>query len=405
MRIAAYDLNQKLPADAVVSGSAVWSRYRQYPVFSRPWLYGRSVMLCSILAGVSAFMGLGLGLMTQSVRLGLTIFAVELAGLTFIACAGPALATYIRHRNLPAAQGRLWVTLAILAGIALSLPIDLLTSSTIERLMAPWLNVTIGFHTTELGASDGAIVIALNVAVRLLIYGLLGGGLTLRTYFTEQRRWLEHRHRHELETARAQAYEADLRLGVLQAQVEPHFLFNTLASLRVLIEQDPPRATAALDALVSFLRATIPQFRGPAATHATLGQQLEVCRSYLEVMRIRMGERLHYVIDAETRLLGNAFPPAILITLVENAIKHGLEPKPGPGLIEVRARDAADRLLLEVLDNGAGLRPGLGSGMGLVNVREQLANRFGARASLRLHTLADQRTCAEVIVPNQTAHP
>ena len=402
MHPAHYDLDQRLPAEALVAGNAVWSRYRQYPVFSRHWLFGRSVLICSIIALFAAFIGSIAVTSVHDVYRGLLIAIVLLAEFACITCFGPGLATWVRHRNLPTQRERLWICAAVVVGIAVSFPLDYAGTLAVDRLFKPGVSAHIGVSSTS---DDKGLVYnsVFDVLTRLVASGLLGGCLALRAYFSEQRRWLEHRQAQDLSAARARAHEADLRLGMLQAQVEPHFLFNTLASIRVLIEQDPPRAAATLDALVNFLRATIPKLREQAAAHATLGQQLDVCRSYLELMQIRMGARLHYAIHVDAGLLGSAFPASILITLVENAIKHGIEPKPGTGLIEIRVRDQMEQLLVQVLDNGAGLKPGLGAGMGLANVREQLAHRFGTRANLRLHSLPDQRTCAEVSVPKQVA--
>ena len=185
--------------------------------------------------------------------------------------------------------------------------------------------------------------------------------------------------------------------------MEPHFLFNTLASVRALVRQDPIQAENTLDALVDFLRATIPKLRdGESKLHATLGQQLDLCRSYLALMQVRMGGRLSYAVEADPALRDAAFPPSILITLVENAIKHGIESKPGPGRVEILASLHEGKLLVQVIDDGAGLQPGLGSGMGLANVREQLASRFGARASFRLRPLSGQGVSAEISIPMET---
>ena len=170
--------------------------------------------------------------------------------------------------------------------------------------------------------------------------------------------------------------------------------------MRALVRQDPAQAENTLDALVEFLRATIPKFRaGETGLHATLGQQLDICRSYLALMQVRMGGRLRYGVEVEADLRDVLFPPSILITLVENAIKHGIEPKPGAGRIDVRASSEAGCLKVQVIDDGAGLQPGLGSGMGLANVREQLTSRFGDRASFGLRPLEAGGAIAEVRIP------
>ena len=216
---------------------------------------------------------------------------------------------------------------------------------------------------------------------------------------------------------RQRAQHDALKLGVLQAQVEPHFLFNTLASIRSLVKQDPARAEATLDALVEHLRACMPRLRGQAdaanqaesdpaldaTLESTLGQQLEICRSYLELMRLRLGERFHYRIAASDDLLDYGFPPLLLITLVENAIKHGIEPKPGATRLELLAERVelagTVKLRVQVIDDGAGLQPGSGSGVGLANVRAQLATRFGTDAALGLRSRDGGGAIAELVVP------
>jgi sensor histidine kinase YesM len=136
---------------------------------------------------------------------------------------------------------------------------------------------------------------------------------------------------------------------------------------------------------------------------STLGQQLEICENYLELMKVRMGGRLDRAIEVDAGLREAAFPALLLISLVENAIKHGLEPKPGPRRIRIRAvRDRAggeERLAVSVIDDGMGLRDGMGSGVGLSNVREQLRARYGDRAQLTLTGAADAGTTARIVVP------
>ena len=198
-----------------------------------------------------------------------------------------------------------------------------------------------------------------------------------------------------------QIANADARLSVLQAQIEPHFLFNTLASLRSLVQAEPQRAIATIDALVAHLRTTLPKMRDTGQqAESTLGQQLEICRSYLEVMSVRMGPRLTYDIVAPSALWRAPFPPLILLSLVENAIKHGIEPCPGPHRLIVSASIDGDEVLeVTVTDDGPGLREGVGAGVGLANVRAQLALRYGTAASLTLANSMPHGAIATLRVP------
>lgn len=396
-----YPLRQKLPAEVLVGGNAVWSRYRQYPVFGLRWLLGRSLLFCSVIAVVAAFIGMGTGVVAQDVGVAVKVAITEFIVFSSMATLGPALATAVRHRAWPLSRERKAVVIAVLIGMVLSFFIDRLGSSYIEQLIKPGLEAAgLSVNPPAPPPLVKAIGLAINVAALVVIYGLFGGGLALRAYFSEHRRWDEHHHVRELNALESRVHEADLRLGVLQAQVEPHFLFNTLASVRALVRQDPAQAEATLDALVDFLRATIPKLREDRGLHATLGQQLDLCSSYLALMQVRMGGRLTYDVRADEALRAAPFPPSLLITLVENAIKHGIEPRPGPGRIEIDAVRDGDTLRVQVRDDGAGLQPGLSTGVGLANVREQLAARYGARAAFVLSPAAEGRgVCAEIRVP------
>ena len=396
-----YPLRQKLPAEVLVGGNAVWSRYRQYPVFGLRWLLGRSLLFCGVIAVVAAFIGMGTGVVAQDVGVAVKVAITEFIVFSSMATLGPALATAVRHRAWPLSRERKAVVIAVLIGMVLSFFIDRLGSSYIEQLIKPGLEAAgLSVNPPAPPPLVKAIGLAINVAALVVIYGLFGGGLALRAYFSEHRRWDEHHHVRELNALESRVHEADLRLGVLQAQVEPHFLFNTLASVRALVRQDPAQAEATLDALVDFLRATIPKLREDRGLHATLGQQLDLCSSYLALMQVRMGGRLTYDVRAYEALRAVPFPPSLLITLVENAIKHGIDPRPGPGRIEIDAVRDGDALRVQVRDDGAGLQPGLSTGVGLANVREQLAARYGARAAFVLSPAAEGRgVCAEIRVP------
>jgi sensor histidine kinase YesM len=216
--------------------------------------------------------------------------------------------------------------------------------------------------------------------------------------------WTDAQHARELERLRQEKNEADLRLTVLQAQVEPHFLFNTLASIHSLIRPDPNRAEATIEALVDHLRATMPKFRAEiGSTHSTLAQQIEVCSSYLAVMKVRMGNRLRYTVDVPETLLNHTFPPLMLISLVENAIKHGIEPNPSGGNIvmsaAVEVQGESQQLAVSVTDDGVGLRTGIGGGLGLNNIREQLAARFREQGTLIIRGRTVPGVIATIRVP------
>ncbi len=204
----------------------------------------------------------------------------------------------------------------------------------------------------------------------------------------------------EARAQQAQRQAAEAQLKLLESQLEPHMLFNTLANLRVLIALDPPRAQAMLDRLIAFLRATLDASR--TGRHA-LSAEFARLADYLALMQVRMGERLHTQLDLPDALAGVAVPPLLLQPLVENAIRRGLEPAVAGGRIEVGASRDGDVLELRVRDTGVGLDrpPGDGTRFGLQQVRERLATLYGERASLVLQPAgdADGGTLAIVRLP------
>ncbi len=400
-----YRLHDPLPSDVLIGGNTVWSRYRRYPVFSWPWLTGRIAVFSACIGFFACLTVVGVGVGTGNYRAGLASGGYLFVAFLLMSSLGPAAATLVRHRRWPEARERMGVVLALLAGVALAYFIDSWASAHMERLIGSAAGNTEAAAQARASAAEAGgivrtVMLALNIALVLAIYGIAGGGLALRAYFSERRRWDASVHARQLQALRAEKRDADLRLGVLQAQVEPHFLFNTLASVRALVRRDPERAEQTLDALVSHLRATIPKLRdGEAILHATLGQQLDICASYLDVMRLRTGDRLSFRIHAAPELRALPYPPLLLLTLVENAVKHGIEPKPGPGRIELRVVRDGKSLRASVADDGMGLQPGTGAGMGLANVRAQLQARFGERAMLRLSGRDGAGTLAEIVIP------
>lgn len=183
---------------------------------------------------------------------------------------------------------------------------------------------------------------------------------------------------------RAQAAEAQLRL--LHAQIEPHFLFNTLANIESLLDVDPARARAMLEAFSDHLRAGLTQLRGP---ETTLAAELDMVASYLHLLQIRMGSRLSFSIDAAPEARAGRMPPLLLQPLVENAIRHGLEPKIDGGRVRIHAHVEDGRLRIRVDDDGLGLDgtrpvPRPGNGMALANIRSRLQHRYGEGGRLTL---------------------
>ena len=189
----------------------------------------------------------------------------------------------------------------------------------------------------------------------------------------------------------------DARLRLLQAQVQPHFLFNTLANVRELVDSGSPQASAVLGSLIAYLRAAVPRLNEPATT---LGQELELVRAYLELMHMRMPDRLQFEIHADRAAHALRCPPMTLLTLVENAVRHGIDPGEDGGRIEVRVRVQDGRCRAQVIDTGVGLRgPSESLGTGLSTLRERLELTFGGDAYLRLVTQEPRGVRAEVDFP------
>ena len=235
-------------------------------------------------------------------------------------------------------------------------------------------------------------------AIGFLVLSLVAG--TVLTYYFLSREQLAAE-RQKLEIARRQAAEARLRL--LETQLEPHMLFNTLANLRALISTDPPRATAMLDRMIAYLRATLSASR--QGTHP-LAAEFERLQDYLELMTVRMGPRLHYTLALPSELAACPVPALLLQPLVENSIQHGLEPKVEGGSITVQARRDGPQLVLEVIDTGLGLNANQGTsggtGFGLAQVRERLATEYGAQAALNFVADGAGGTRATITFPCKT---
>ena len=214
------------------------------------------------------------------------------------------------------------------------------------------------------------------------------------------RRVAEHR-RGEQDTNRQTATDKELmaaRLSLLQAQVEPHFLYNTLASAQLLTRTDPERADQMLGNLILYLRHSLPR---AGVAMSTFGEELERAKAYLDILKIRMGSRLNLQIEVPDELHSLQLPPMILQTLVENAIKHGLEPKSGGGNIWILARAFDRSVAITVGDDGRGFSAeGGGTGIGLANLRERLRLAFGDAASFSIAANFPSGVAATITVPN-----
>jgi MFS family permease len=242
---------------------------------------------------------------------------------------------------------------------------------------------------------------------RVLITTSLGigfGGVILLVFMVR-----EQKARAAAEVLRAEAGRQKVekqmviaQLKAMQAQVEPHFLFNTLATVQHLVEVDPPRAGQMLGSLIAYLRATLPQMREAGTT---VGREFALVRAYLEVLQVRMGSRLAFTFDLPGGLAERQMPPMMLISLVENAIKHGLEPVEAGGRIDLSATEAGDELYIQVSNTGAALDPTAKGGTGLSNIRDRLHALYGNKARLVMEERQSQGVIARIELPAAVEDP
>ena len=200
----------------------------------------------------------------------------------------------------------------------------------------------------------------------------------------------------EAEYSRMSQQVTEAKLQALQAQVEPHFLYNTLANVRALTEVDPARAGTMVDHLIQYLRNALPKMR---ESISTVGQEVELVRAYLNILQMRMGKRLSFDIAVPANLTALPFPPLMLPSLVENAIKHGLEPQREGGSVHISAVAVEGRLRLTVADTGRGFGDTVGNGVGLSNLRERLTALYGEGARLTLEANTPSGVISTIDVP------
>lgn len=202
-----------------------------------------------------------------------------------------------------------------------------------------------------------------------------------------------------LERSELERQALDARLHLLQAQVAPHFLFNTLANVQALVDAGSPRASALLRSLTAYLRAAVPVLNEAAVT---IEHELQLVRPYLELMQMRMPDRLQYAMNVDPSALQVRCPPTTILTLVENAVRHGIDPSEEGGRIDVDIERRGERCVIRVTDTGAGLRQSAnGLGTGLTTLRERLQLIFGDDAQLRLTSVAPHGVAVEIEMPAQ----
>jgi len=298
--------------------------------------------------------------------------------------AARGVARWRTARGLPALDathgwpGWGWMSAIIVIGVPVAVPAGMWLADRLTGRRSPSL--------LDWAAPNTQTTLVISVLATLVTVGLITA--------------LEKAKSARIDAEAAQRQAAEHRLRLLEAQLEPHMLFNTLANLRALIAVDPPRAQAMLDRVIAYLRATLGASRTSMHPLAAEFARLD---DYLALMAVRMGARLQVTLDLPQALRDYPVPALLLQPLAENAIKHGLEPKVAGGRLEVRARADAARLVLAVRDTGVGIGalPHGGNGFGCEQVRERLATLYGDAASLAIEPAADAEggTLATIELP------
>jgi len=260
---------------------------------------------------------------------------------------------------------------------------------------------------TTIGSILGAIASGLKplfffgnygIFIQILFLGLLFGAII--TYFFSSRERIaaseDQIQKEKIKRLTSEKKAAEANLKLLQAQIEPHFLFNTLSNILSLLDTNPQKGKSMLIDFIQYLRASLSKIR---QEKATLGQEMEMIQAYLSIFKVRMGDRLTYKINLPDSLKTISFPPMLIQPLVENAVKHGLEPKIDGGEVLIRGFAKDGILELEVVDTGVGFNGERDSGVGLSNIRDRLFSLYGNEGRLRLEENSPHGLKATIEVP------
>ncbi|MBI3713423.1 MAG: histidine kinase [Burkholderiales bacterium] len=402
----ASNTDQPLP-DKLISDKGSWSlKAQHYPVFSQTWFRYRALSYLMPLGVFTAIL-LAFGLLfasktTKNVNESTPYLLFFFIWLGIISCifVGRFLATQIKRRGWSQPIEKTAIVVAIVMGIVISFNIVHQADQNLDRKVKPISTenqkkldsllkseeVKIGIVITENEQRKNNIA---NSIFWVILLSWWGGLLDLRTYFRQTREINQALTEEQLEKYKRERNQAQMQLSILASQVEPHFLFNTLSGVRAAMLSDPARGVQIIDHLVDYLRATIPQMRSDGSLmFSTVEQQFHAIRAYLGVIQTRI-PRLQISVECPPELKQCAMPPLMLISLVENAVKHGIELKKGAVEIIVSAqRDTTgqgEQLIISVADNGVGFgHTTSGTGIGLSNIRERLKQLYGDQASLQL---------------------
>jgi hypothetical protein len=306
--------------------------------------------------------------------------------------------------SVPAAAAPAYVTIghAVVVGLAVMLAYGLLEQRAAKpsRRLPPWvvqlIGVVVAVPIGVLLAHSISMAVDMHSSherpqttslIALLVEGLLFGPWIALGAMVRQRDVFvrDQALEFELERSELEREASEARLRLLQAQVKPHFLFNTLANVQALVDAGSPRASSVLKSLTAYLRAAVPRLQ---ESSTTIGQELDLARAYLEVMHMRMPDRLQFALRVDEGIGEVGCPPMTLLTLVENAVRHGIDPGEDGGRIDIDISALDGRCKVRVTDTGVGLRgTGGGLGSGLASLRERLQLAFDGDAELRLEPM------------------
>lgn len=273
-------------------------------------------------------------------------------------------------------------------GLVLSIPVGTVIGAKLANLTgAPDITASL-LHDTGI-ARQTLLSIATVVGVVMVLFLYFSHSMSVREALERERR----------RTAEASHAETAARLALLQAQIEPHFLFNTLANIHSLIQEDPEKASVVLEELNAYLRTSLRRTRQPTST---LAEELALIEALLAIAVARLGRRLEYTISVPEELRSQQLPPLLLQPLVENAIRHGIEPAITGGRIRVEVCRVHDALELTVADTGVGLNEEAPQGVGLANIRARLASLYAGEGKLALYANAPHGVIAKLLIPAAT---
>jgi signal transduction histidine kinase len=390
------DHERPLPHSMAASLAGWSARAHQYPVFSQTWFGFRIRSFRAPMVMLALILGLVM-IVVEKPQPGMSIvrfwtaFPAIWLVIALALGLGRGLAVLVARRRWQPRREAAGIVCALVFGVVIALA---LTPFTRTGGMSTRAHAPTAQETREV--RDNRV---LNLLIWLPVLTWLAGPFDLAAYFRQRGLLREAALQAQADQYKDQRNAVEAQLSVLASQVEPHFLFNTLAGVRAAMLSDPERGIVMLDHLIDYLRSTIPQLRADRASKfVTLASQCASVQAYLGIVQARI-PRLQVSIDCPPALCNAAIPPLMLISLVENAVKHGVELKKGPALIAVTAATIDGVLTLTVADDGIGFAAAAGSGIGLANIRERLKHLYGDDAILALRTGDTGGVVASIALP------